>query len=176
MISLLKKHLTYRLRIVSTWACCFTNETILYFIYLTKINCHIIEITVWNIQKIQMKKFLISYAASLLTFIIIWFLITYISDPSHSYQNDLPNIVGFIMILIIFGSILNLVVCLIGEVLYRNIKQCKKLRFWIPVFIGIAVIYILIRFLFTITGAYSSSLITPIIMGSLAFYLVRRKI
>lgn len=80
------------------------------------------------------------------------------------------------MILIIFGSILNLVVCLIGEVLYRNIKQCKKLRFWIPVFIGIAVIYILILFLFTITGAYSSSLITPIIMGSLAFYLVRRKI
>jgi hypothetical protein len=121
-----------------------------------------------------MKKFLISYAASLLTFIIIWFLIPYISDPSYSSQNDLPNIVGFIIILIIYGSILDLVACLIGEVLYRNIKQCRKFRFGIPVFIGLAVIYILI--LFFLENPYSSSLVTPIIMGSLAFYLVRRKI
>ncbi|MGE1217167.1 hypothetical protein [Bacillus toyonensis] len=121
-----------------------------------------------------MGKFLISYAASLLTFIIIWFLIPYISDPGYSHQSDLPNIVGFIIILIIFGSILDLVVCLIGEVLYRSIKQCRKFRFGLPVFIGLAVVYIFILSLFTITIAYSSSLVTPIIMGSLAFYLVRR--
>ncbi|CAG9614800.1 hypothetical protein BACCIP111899_04033 [Bacillus rhizoplanae] len=123
---------------------------------------------------ITLKKFVISYAASLLTFIIIWFLIPYISDPSYSSQNDLPNIVGFIIILIIYGSILDLVACLIGEVLYRNIKQCREFRFGIPVFIGLAVIYILILFL--LKNPYSSSLVTPIIMGSLAFYLVRRKI
>ncbi|MGH0522094.1 hypothetical protein [Bacillus toyonensis] len=121
-----------------------------------------------------MGKFLISYAASLLTFIIIWFLIPYISDPGYSHQSDLPNIVGFIIILIIFGSILDLVFCLIGEVLYRSIKQCRKFRFGLPVFIGLAVVYIFILSLFTITSAYSSSLVTPIIMGSLAFYLVRR--
>ncbi|EOP29426.1 MULTISPECIES: hypothetical protein [Bacillus] len=121
-----------------------------------------------------MGKFLISYAASLLTFIIMWFLIPYISNTGYSYQDDLPNIVGFIIILIIFGSILDLVVCLIGEVLYRNIKQCRKFRFGLPVFIGLAVVYIFILSLFTITSAYSSSLVTPIIMGSLAFYLVRR--
>ncbi|PEL61967.1 hypothetical protein [Bacillus toyonensis] len=127
-----------------------------------------------------MGKFLISYAASLLAFIIIWFLIPYISNPSYSYENDLPNIFGFIIILIIiliiFGSILDLVACLIGEVLYRNIKQCRKFRFGIPVFIGLALIYICILSLFTITSAYASSLVAPIIMGCLAFYLVRRKI
>ncbi|WP_259416451.1 hypothetical protein [Bacillus toyonensis] len=123
-----------------------------------------------------MRKFLISYAASLLTFIIIWFLIPYISDPSYSYENDLPNIVGFIVILIIFGSVLDLIVCIIGEVLYSNIKQCRKFRFGIPVFIGLALIYICILSLFTITSAYASSLVAPIIMGCLAFYLVRRKI
>ncbi|PEK56730.1 hypothetical protein [Bacillus wiedmannii] len=125
---------------------------------------------------IESEKFVNSYAASLLTFNIIWFLIPYISDPSYSSQNDLglPNIVGFTIILIIYGSILNLVPCLIGEVLYRNIKQCREFRFGIPVFIGLAVIYILILFL--LKNPYSSSLVTPIIMGSLAFYLVRRKI
>ncbi|HDR7433575.1 TPA: hypothetical protein QCX34_000977 [Bacillus anthracis] len=127
-------------------------------------------------RMITLGKFLISYAASLLTFIIIWFLIPYISDPSYSYENDLPNILGFVVILIIFGSILDLVACLIGEMLYRNIKQCRKFRFGIPVFIGLALIYIFILSLFTITSAYSSSLVAPIIMGSLAFYLVRRKI
>ncbi len=93
---------------------------------------------------ITLRKFLISYAASLLTFTIIWFLILYISDPSYSNENGLPNIVGFIVILIIFGSVLDLVACLIGEVLYRNIKQCRKFRFGIPVFIGLALIYIFI--------------------------------
>ena len=77
---------------------------------------------------ITLREFLISYATSLLTFTIIWFLIPYISDPSYSNENGLPNIVGFIVILIIFGSVLDLVACLIGEVLYRNIKQCRKFR------------------------------------------------
>ncbi|PEK55242.1 hypothetical protein COF80_09605 [Bacillus toyonensis] len=123
-----------------------------------------------------MGKFLISYAASLLAFIIIWFLITYISNTGYSYENDLPNIFGFIIILIIFGSILDLVACLIGEVLYSNIKQCRKFRVGIPVFTGLALIYICILSLFTITSAYASSLVVPIIIGSLAFYVVRRKI
>lgn len=123
-----------------------------------------------------MKKFLISSAASLLTFNIIWPLIPYISDPSYSYQTDLnwPTIIGFTIILTIYGSILDLVACLIGEVLYRNIKQCREFRFGIPVFIGLAVIYI--RILFLLKNPYSSSLVIPIIMGSLAFYFVRRKI
>lgn len=123
-----------------------------------------------------MKKFLISSAASLLTFNIIWSLIPYISYPSYSYQTDLnwPTIIGFTIILTIYGSILDLVACLIGEVLYRNIKQCREFRFGIPVFIGLAVIYI--RILFLLKNPYSSSLVTPIIMGSLAFYFVRRKI
>ncbi|MFD0769853.1 hypothetical protein ACFQZ1_13660 [Bacillus sp. CGMCC 1.60114] len=125
---------------------------------------------------ITLKKFVISYAASLLTFNIIWLLIPYISNHSYYSQNDLdlPIIVGSTIILIIYGSILNLVACLIGEVLYRNIKQCREFRFGVPVFIGLAVIYILILFL--LKNLYSSSLVTPIIMGSLAFYLVRRKI
>ncbi|PEK20121.1 hypothetical protein CN694_25300, partial [Bacillus wiedmannii] len=38
---------------------------------------------------IESEKFVNSYAASLLTFNIIWFLIPYISDPSYSSQNDL---------------------------------------------------------------------------------------
>jgi len=42
---------------------------------------------------------------------------SYIFDPIYFYQNDLPNLFGFIIILIIFGSILDLVVCLIGELL-----------------------------------------------------------
>ena len=93
---------------------------------------------------ITLREFLISYATSLLTFTIIWFLIPYISDPSYSNENGLPNIVGFIVILIIFGSVLDLVACLIGEVLYRNIKQCRKFRVGIPVFIGLSLIYIFI--------------------------------
>ncbi|MED3033952.1 hypothetical protein P4313_02675 [Bacillus tropicus] len=125
---------------------------------------------------ITLREFLISYAASLLTFTIIWFLIPYISDPSYSNENGLPNIVGFIVILIIFGSVLDLIACLIGEVLYRNIKQCRKFRVGIPVFIGLALIYIFILSLFTITSAYASSLVVPIIMGFLAFFVVRRKI
>ncbi|MDC2863708.1 hypothetical protein [Bacillus sp. BP-3] len=125
---------------------------------------------------ITLGKFSISYAISLLTFIIGWLLMPYVFDPVSFHQNDLdlPTIFGFIIILIIYGSILDLVACLIGEVLYRNIKQCREFRFGIPVFIGLAVIYILILFL--LKNPYSSSLVTPIIMGSLAFYLVRRKI
>ncbi len=106
----------------------------------------------------------------------MWALIPYISDPNYSYQTDLnwPTIIGFTIILTIYGSILDLVVCLIGEVLYRKIKHCREFRFGIPVFIGLAVIYI--RILFLLKNPYSSSLVTPIIIGSLAFYFVRRKI
>ncbi|PEY27562.1 hypothetical protein CN354_28710 [Bacillus cereus] len=122
-----------------------------------------------------MKKFLISYATSLLTFIIEWLLFTYIFDPVYFYQNDL---FGLITILIMYSSIPALVACLIGEVLYRYIKQCREFQFGIPVFIGLAVIYTLIPSLFTRSFPFSNffSLVISVIMGSLAFYLVRRKI
>ncbi|MBE5109090.1 hypothetical protein IGI01_28810 [Bacillus thuringiensis] len=119
---------------------------------------------------IELDKFVNSYTASLLTFIIGWILMPYIFDPSSFNWSDF----GFIIILIIYGSILDLVACLIGEVLYRCIKQCREFRIGIPVFIGLAVIYI--RILFLLKNPYSSTLVTPIIMGSLAFYFVRRKI
>ncbi|MGG2017956.1 hypothetical protein [Bacillus sp. S10(2024)] len=125
-----------------------------------------------------MKKFLISYATSLLTFIIGWILILFIFDPSHFKWNDL---FGFIIIVIIYGSIPALIACLIGEVLYRKIKRCREFQFGIPVFIGLAVIYTFMPSLFTRSLPFYSfvdfvSFITPVIMGSLAFYLVRRKI
>ncbi|MDC2864174.1 hypothetical protein [Bacillus sp. BP-3] len=121
-----------------------------------------------------MKKFLISYTTSLLTFIIGWILILFIFDPSHFKWTDL---FGFIIIVIIYGSIPALVACLIGEVLYRKIKRCREFQFGIPVFIGLAVIYTF----FTRSFSFYSfidfvSSVTPIIIGSLTFYLVRRKI
>ncbi|MEI4804549.1 hypothetical protein WAZ07_25975 [Bacillus sp. FJAT-51639] len=120
-----------------------------------------------------MKKFLISYATSLLTFIIGWILILSIFDPSNW-----TDLFGFIIFLIIYGSIPALVACLIGEVLYRNIKRCGEFQFGIPVFIGLAIIYILIPSLFTGSFPFWGlvDFVTPVIMGSLAFYLIRRKI
>ncbi|MGQ0439367.1 hypothetical protein ACT4UT_18815, partial [Bacillus sp. B-TM1] len=59
---------------------------------------------------------------------------------------------------------------------YRNSNSKLPTLFYVPVFIGLSLIYIFILSLFTITSAYASSLVAPIIMGSLAFYVVRRKI
>ncbi|PEX90572.1 hypothetical protein [Bacillus cereus] len=120
-----------------------------------------------------MKKFLISYAASLFAFIFGWFLISYIFNPSFIHPNVLS---GFIKTIVTYGSIPALIACLIGEVLYRKIKRCRKLQFGIPVFIGLAVIYTLTPFLFMFTFSFSHFFyfVAPVIMGSLAFYLVRR--
>ncbi|HDX9535849.1 TPA: hypothetical protein ROX87_005360 [Bacillus thuringiensis] len=123
-----------------------------------------------------MKKFLISYTTSLLTFIIGCPLILSIFTPGHW-----TDLFEFIILLIIYGSIPALVACLIGEVLYRKIKQCREFYFGIPIFIGLAVIYTLIPSLFTRSFLFLNfvdfvSFVTPVIIGSLAFYLVRRKI
>ncbi len=74
------------------------------------------------------------------------------------------------------GSIPALVACLIGEVLYRKIKRCREFQFGIPVFLGQAVIYTLIPFLFLFNFSHFFDFIVPVIMGALSFYLVRRKI
>ncbi|ENQ3077444.1 hypothetical protein ACEOWG_000606 [Bacillus cereus] len=120
-----------------------------------------------------MKKFLISYAISLLTFTIGWPLITFIFDPSLFNWTYLFDV---IIILIIYSSIPALVACLIGEVLYRKIKRCREFQFGIPVFIGLAVIYTLIPSLPFFNFVDFIYFVKPIIIGSLAFYLVRRKI
>ncbi|MGH0516048.1 hypothetical protein E0M25_21165 [Bacillus mycoides] len=124
---------------------------------------------------ITLIKFVISYAASLFTFIFGWFLISYIFNPSFIHPNVL---FGFIKTIVIYGSIPAFIACLIGEVLYRKIKRCRELQFGIPVFIGLAVIYTLTPFLFIFTFSFSHFFyfVAPVIMGSLAFYLVRRKI
>ncbi|MDP7981357.1 hypothetical protein [Bacillus multifaciens] len=120
-----------------------------------------------------MKKFLISYAASLFAFVFGWFLISYIFNPIFIHPDVL---FGFIKTIVTYGSIPALIACLIGEVLYRKIKRCRKLQFGIPVFIGLAVIYTLTPFLFMFTFSFSHFFyfVAPVIMGSLAFYLVRR--
>ncbi|WP_369900797.1 hypothetical protein [Bacillus manliponensis] len=125
-----------------------------------------------------MKKFLISYAISLLTCVMGWPLIAFIFDPSHFDSTDL---FGFIMIFIIYGSIPALIACLIGELLYRKIKRCRELQFGVPIFIGLAVIYVFTPSIFTRSSPFWSfvdfvNFVTPVIWGSLAFYLVRRKI
>jgi hypothetical protein len=124
---------------------------------------------------ITLIKFVISYAASLFAFIFGWFLMSYIFNPSFIHPNVL---FGFIKTIVIYGSIPALIACLIGEVLYRKIKRCRKLQFGIPVFIGLSVIYTLTLFLFTFNFSFSHFFyfVAPVIMGSLAFYLVRRKI
>ncbi|MGH0932761.1 hypothetical protein [Bacillus mycoides] len=116
-------------------------------------------------------KFVISYAASLFAFIFGWFLISYIFNPSFIHPNVL---FGFIKTIVIYGSIPALIACLIGEVLYRKIKRCREFQFGIPVFIGLAVIYTLTPFLFTFSFSHFFYFVAPVIMGSLAFYLVRR--
>ncbi|MBP3969637.1 hypothetical protein KAF80_11300 [Bacillus sp. WL1] len=124
---------------------------------------------------ITLIKFAISYAASLFSFIFGWFLISYISHPSFIH----PNVVlGFIKTIVTYGSIPALVACLIGEVLYRKIKRCREFQFGIPVFIGQAVIYTLIPFLFLFPFNFSHFFyfVAPVIMGALSFYFVRRKI
>ncbi|MED1115896.1 hypothetical protein [Bacillus paramycoides] len=84
---------------------------------------------------ITLKKFVISYAASLFTFIFGWFLIAYIFNPSFIH----PTVVfGFIKTIVIYGSIPALIACLIGEVLNRKIKRCREFQFGIPVFIILA--------------------------------------
>lgn len=122
-------------------------------------------------------KFVVSYAASLFAFIFGWFLISYIFNPSFIHPDVLQ---GFIKTIVTYGSIPALIACLIGEVLYRKIKRCREFQFGIPLFIGLAVIYTLIPFLFlflfTFTFSYFFDFVAPVIMGSLAFYLVRRKI
>ncbi|MFU2028575.1 hypothetical protein [Bacillus wiedmannii] len=124
---------------------------------------------------ITLIKFVISYAANLFAFIFGWFLISYISHPSFIH----PNVVlGFVKTIVAYGSIPALVACLIGEVLYRKIKQCREFQFGIPVFIGQAVIYTLIPFLFLFPFNFSHFFyfVAPVIMGALSFYFVRRKI
>ncbi|MFZ7805609.1 hypothetical protein [Bacillus thuringiensis] len=122
-------------------------------------------------------KFVVSYAASLFAFIFGWFLISYIFNPSFIHPDVLQ---GFIKTIVTYGSIPALIACLIGEVLYRKIKRCREFQFGIPLFIGLAVIYTLIPFLFLFNFSFSFSyffdFVAPVIMGSLAFYLVRRKI
>ncbi|MEH7665209.1 hypothetical protein V7419_00255 [Bacillus sp. JJ689] len=122
-------------------------------------------------------KFVVSYAASLFAFIFGWFLISYIFNPSFIYPDVLH---GFIKTIVTYGSIPALIACLLGEVLYRKIKRCREFQFGIPLFIGLAVIYTLIPFLFLFTFTFTFShffdFVAPVIMGSLAFYLVRRKI
>ncbi|MEN1938997.1 hypothetical protein AAIE21_26590 [Paenibacillus sp. 102] len=123
---------------------------------------------------ITLIRFVISYAASLFAFIFGWFLISYIFNSSFIHPNVL---FGFIKTIVTYGGIPALIACLIGEVLYRKIKRCRELQFGIPVFIGLAVIYTLTPFLFIFTFSFSSFFyfVAPVIMGSLAFYLVRRK-
>ncbi|HEB2432676.1 TPA: hypothetical protein RY883_002071 [Bacillus cereus] len=118
-------------------------------------------------------KFVVSYAASLFAFIFGWFLISYIFNPSFIHPDVLQ---GFIKTIVTYGSIPALIACLIGEVLYRKIKRCREFQFGIPLFIGLAVIYTLIPFLFLFTFSHFFDFVAPVIMGSLAFYLVRRKI
>ncbi|MEH7150169.1 hypothetical protein V7095_07020 [Bacillus thuringiensis] len=118
-------------------------------------------------------KFVVSYAASLFAFIFGWFLISYIFNPSFIHPDVLQ---GFIKTIVTYGSIPALIACLIGEVLYRKIKRCREFQFGIPLFIGLAVIYTLIPFLFLFSFSYFFDFVAPVIMGSLAFYLVRRKI
>ncbi|MCC2496244.1 hypothetical protein LKM14_23050 [Bacillus cereus] len=118
-------------------------------------------------------KFVVSYAASLFAFIFGWFLISYIFNPSFIHPDVLQ---GFIKTIVTYGSIPALIACLLGEVLYRKIKRCREFQFGIPLFIGLAVIYTLITFLFTFTFSHFFDFVAPVIMGSLAFYLVRRKI
>lgn len=120
-------------------------------------------------------KFVVSYAASLFAFIFGWFLISYIFNPSFIHPDVLQ---GFIKTIVTYGSIPALIACLIGEVLYRKIKRCREFQFGIPLFIGLAVIYTLIPFLFLFNFSFSYffDFVAPVIMGSLAFYLVRRKI
>ncbi|MGG3523889.1 hypothetical protein ABES33_29915 [Bacillus pseudomycoides] len=127
------------------------------------------------VRVITLIKFVISYTASLFAFIFGWFLISYIFNPSYIHPTVL---FGFIKMIVIYGSIPALIACLIGEVLYRKIKRCRELQFGIPVFIGLSAIYTLTLFLFTFTFSFSSFFyfVAPVIMGSLAFYLVRRKI
>ncbi|EJR02560.1 hypothetical protein II5_04063 [Bacillus cereus MSX-A1] len=122
-------------------------------------------------------KFVVSYAASLFAFIFGWFLISYIFNPSFIHPDVLH---GFIKTIVTYGSIPALIACLLGEVLYRKIKRCREFQFGIPLFIGLAFIYTLIPFLFLFTFTFTFShffdFAAPVIMGSLAFYLVRRKI
>ncbi|MDA2384543.1 hypothetical protein PDN41_22825 [Bacillus cereus] len=118
-------------------------------------------------------KFVVSYAASLFAFIFGWFLISYIFNPSFIHPDVLQ---GFIKTIVTYGSIPALIACLIGEVLYRKIKRCREFQFGIPLFIGLALIYTLIPFLFLFTFSHFFDFVAPVIMGSLAFYLVRRKI
>ncbi|MCU5408732.1 hypothetical protein OCA16_29895 [Bacillus cereus] len=131
------------------------------------------------ITLITLIKFVVGYAASLFAFIFGWFLISYIFNPSFIYPDVLH---GFIKTIVTYGSIPALIACLLGEVLYRKIKRCREFQFGIPLFIGLAVIYTLIPFLFlftftfTFTFSHFFDFVAPVIMGSLAFYLVRRKI
>jgi len=131
------------------------------------------------ITLITLIKFVVGYAASLFAFIFGWFLISYIFNPSFIYPDVLH---GFIKTIVTYGSIPALIACLLGEVLYRKIKRCREFQFGIPLFIGLAVIYTLIPFLFTFTFTFTVTFshffdfVAPVIMGSLAFYLVRRKI
>lgn len=120
-------------------------------------------------------KFVVSCAASLFAFIFGWFLISYIFNPSFIHLDVLQ---GFIKTIVIYGSIPALIACLLGEVLYRKIKRCREFQFGIPLFIGLAVIYTIIPFLFLFNFSFSYffDFVAPVIMGSLAFYLVRRKI
>ena len=120
-----------------------------------------------------MRKFLMSYAASVLTFSIGWTLIGFIFDPNHF---ELSNLFDVIRMLIIYGSIPALVACLIGEALYRKIKRCQELQIGMPVFIGVAIVYTFIISLSTRPYPFSTffDFVIPVIMGSLAFYSIRR--
>ena len=124
---------------------------------------------------ITLIKFVISYLCKSVCFYFGWFLISYISHPSFIH----PNVVlGFIKTIFTYGSIPALIACLIGEVLYRKIKRCREFQFGVPVFIGQATLYTIIPFLvlFPFNFSHFFDFVAPVIMGSLAFYFVRRKI
>ena len=102
-------------------------------------------------------KFVVSYAASLFAFIFGWFLISYIFNPSFIHPDVLQGFIKLSSLMVVYQA---LIACLIGEVLYRKIKRCREFQFGIPLFIGLAVIYTLIPFLFLFTFSFHISFIS----------------
>ena len=88
--------------------------------------------------------------------LLFWMVLNFIYfNPSFIHPDVLQ---GFIKTIVTYGSIPALIACLIGEVLYRKIKRCREFQFGIPLFIGLAVIYTLIPFLFLFNFSFHISL------------------
>lgn len=129
-------------------------------------------------ERIEMKKFIVSYLACLIFFSIF--------APNWEFINNHGRLEGWgspwllAPLYIIYGGIPVLIGCLLGEFSYRKINRSYELNIGIPLFMLLGVSYGYLMGIALSGGDMSYSVMDfikfslPITLSSLVFYFIRR--